>query len=69
MKFFTPEALTVSNLILSFFILLHLCCEFYHYISSWIENKRNKNQMEKIIKTLDKKCLKDCGGKCADKEK
>jgi len=68
MKIFTPEALTISNIILSFFICLHLACEFFHYIYFFLSDRKNKKQQNDIIKKLEeiieRKCLKDCDENC-----
>lgn len=64
------DVLTISNLILSFFVFIHLCCEFFHYIYSFFSDRKRKRQLESILEKLENKCLKDCKkGKCSkDKE-
>jgi len=49
----TLTSLTISNYILSAFVILHISMEFYHYISEFIKNKRDKKMLKHLDDHLD----------------
>lgn len=52
------EALTITNIILSFFIFIHLCCEFFHYIHEFLSSKKNEIKLKDLLK-LVKELIED----------
>lgn len=48
------KSLIISNIVLSSLVTLHLACEFFHYISSYLKNRRDKRMLEHIDGHLDK---------------
>lgn len=47
------EALTITNIILSSLIFIHLCCEFFHYIHEFLNSKKTEIKMKDLLKLVN----------------
>lgn len=46
------EILTISNLILAFFICFHIVCEFAHYIHEYVSRKNDNELLSEVNERL-----------------
>jgi hypothetical protein len=57
------ETLKTSNYILSTLVGIHIFLEFYHYLSEYLKNRRDRKMLEHIDEHLDNmvcKCNQHC---------